>query len=70
MQSGQQRERERRVRETAYFLWEDEGRPEGEAERHWPAAEELVNSEADRENGQTASERRPPRHLQLSVLSA
>ena len=29
---------ERRTRERAYFLWEQEGRPERRAETHWHAA--------------------------------
>jgi hypothetical protein len=29
---------ERRTRERAYYLWEQEGRPEGRAEEHWHAA--------------------------------
>jgi CheY-like chemotaxis protein len=32
-------EREQRVRGRAYAIWEDEGRPEGEAVRHWGVAE-------------------------------
>ncbi|MBS7707266.1 DUF2934 domain-containing protein [Chelatococcus asaccharovorans] len=28
-------EREHRIRERAHRLWEEEGRPEGRAERHW-----------------------------------
>jgi len=31
--------RERRIREIAYQLWEQEGRPEGQSERLWLAAE-------------------------------
>ncbi len=31
-----------RVRERAYFLWLEEGCPEGQAERHWLAAETLI----------------------------
>jgi hypothetical protein len=31
-----------RIREVAYFLWEQEGRPEGQAERHWDLASALV----------------------------
>ena len=31
-----------RVREMAYFLWLEEGCPEGEAERHWLAAKTLL----------------------------
>jgi hypothetical protein len=37
--------RDERVREIAYFLWLDGGSPEGEAERHWLAAEGLVEPE-------------------------
>ena len=33
-------DREGRVRARAYAIWEREGRPEGEAERHWTTAEE------------------------------
>ena len=40
-------DRETRVREAAYFMWESEGRPDGEADRHWAAAEKLVDSEID-----------------------
>ena len=32
-------DRERQVRERAYFMWEAEGRPEGRAEMHWLMAE-------------------------------
>ena len=38
-------DRNDRVREIAYFLWLDEGCPEGEAERHWAMAETLLESE-------------------------
>jgi hypothetical protein len=38
-------DRDERVREIAYFLWLDEGSPEGEAERHWLVAEGLVEPE-------------------------
>jgi hypothetical protein len=29
---------EQQVRERAYFLWEEDGRPEGRSEEHWQAA--------------------------------
>ena len=29
---------EQAIRERAYFLWEDEGRPEGRAQDHWRRA--------------------------------
>jgi hypothetical protein len=37
-------DREQRIREIAYFLWLEEGSPEGEQERHWRAAEALYDS--------------------------
>ena len=33
---------ERRVRERAYRIWEEEGRPNGRADTHWEMARELV----------------------------
>jgi hypothetical protein len=33
---------DRRVRERAYRIWEDEGRPDGRAHAHWELASELV----------------------------
>jgi len=35
-------DREERIREAAYFLWLDEGSPEGQADLHWAAAEAVV----------------------------
>jgi hypothetical protein len=32
-------DRERHVRECAYYFWEAEGRPEGRAQMHWTMAE-------------------------------
>ena len=32
-------EQEERLRERAYAIWEREGRPDGQAERHWAQAE-------------------------------
>jgi hypothetical protein len=32
------------IRELGYFLWLEEGCPEGQAERHWSAAEALLAS--------------------------
>ena len=40
-------DRNDRIREIAYFLWVDEGRPEGEEERHWTTAEALLESEPE-----------------------
>jgi Protein of unknown function (DUF2934) len=38
-------DRDERVRELAYFLWLEEGRPEGQAERHWLTAEIIIESD-------------------------
>lgn len=35
-------DREQRIRERAYSIWEHEGRPDGQAERHWRMAERAV----------------------------
>jgi hypothetical protein len=37
-------DRDNRIRELAYFLWLEEGCPEGHAKRHWQAAEILFES--------------------------
>lgn len=34
--------REQIIRDTAYAIWEAEGRPDGKAERHWSQAEKQV----------------------------
>jgi hypothetical protein len=38
-------DRDERIREIAYFLWLEDGRPEGGADRHWLAAKDLVELE-------------------------
>jgi hypothetical protein len=42
MKAAINEDREQRVRETAYHLWEKAGRPMGQAERHWEMAERLA----------------------------
>ncbi|MCY1459630.1 hypothetical protein D9M71_771220 [compost metagenome] len=37
---------EKRVREFAYQIWESEGKPVGEEERHWDMARKLAEAEA------------------------
>jgi hypothetical protein len=36
--SGSDQDRERAIRERAYFMWQSEGHPEGRAHEHWVAA--------------------------------
>ncbi|MBA1200634.1 DUF2934 domain-containing protein [Pseudomonas capeferrum] len=37
---------DKRIREFAYQIWESEGKPEGEEERHWDMARKLAEAEA------------------------
>ena len=41
-------ERERRIRELAYDLWERDGRPEGGADEYWYEAERRIAGEEAR----------------------
>jgi hypothetical protein len=41
-----QAERENRIRERAYRLWEAEGRPDGRQEEYWHRSQELLEDEA------------------------
>jgi hypothetical protein len=38
-------ERQARIRQLAHRIWESEGRPPGQAARHWQMAEKLVDAE-------------------------
>jgi hypothetical protein len=44
-------QREQRIRELAYAPWEQEGRPEGQAEHHWQMAEKAVGTTDGAEPG-------------------
>jgi len=37
---------EKRIREFAYQIWESEGKPVGEEERHWDMGRKLAEAEA------------------------
>ena len=37
---------DKRIREFAYQIWESEGKPEGQEERHWEMARKLTDAEA------------------------
>jgi hypothetical protein len=38
-------DKERRIREAAYNVWEEEGRPEGQAHQHWAKAAHQIEAE-------------------------
>jgi hypothetical protein len=46
----QEAARRSRIERLAHQIWESEGRPEGQAERHWSMAERLVEA-AEEEAG-------------------
>jgi hypothetical protein len=35
--------REERIRQQAYLIWLEEGRPEGRDSEHWEKAEQMIN---------------------------
>ena len=41
-----QTERDQRIRERAYAIWQSESRPEGRHEEHWRQASEAIDREA------------------------
>lgn len=45
-----------KMREQAHAIWEREGRPEGQAERHWAQAEEELRGDAAPAAPEAASE--------------
>jgi hypothetical protein len=50
-------ERLERIRQMAHRIWESEGRPHGQDERHWHMARRLVEA-----NERSPDEDREPRH--------
>lgn len=52
-------EREHRIRERAYQMWEHDGRPTGQDDYYWQKAEDAINAE----DAADAAERRIPRRL-------
>jgi Protein of unknown function (DUF2934) len=36
---------DQRLREIAHRIWEEEGRPEGQEQRHWQMAKDIVGDE-------------------------
>jgi Protein of unknown function (DUF2934) len=61
-------DRENRIREIAYFMWEEEGRPDGQADRHWQSAKAIVESQ-DAERRPSKASRQAMRSLNMSPRS-
>jgi hypothetical protein len=52
---------EKRIREFAYQIWESEGQPEGQEERHWEMARKLAEAEALAPDKSTARKAAKPK---------
>lgn len=52
---------EKRIREFAYQIWESEGEPEGQDERHWEMARKLAEAEALAPDKSTARKASKPK---------
>ena len=51
-------DREERIRQRAYRLWEEAGRPEGDAQDHWErAAQDLDREDAEIQRAGAAGEK-------------
>jgi hypothetical protein len=64
-------DRDQRIREIAYYIWQNEGRPEGQADRHWRTAEEIIRAqEAEGTNaeGEPSPEQPPDYVTPLATL--
>jgi hypothetical protein len=73
--SGTETELQTRIREHAYYLWEDAGCPEGRAEEFWARAVELETSakngraiqQAEIRKANAAEDSPPPRGAKAAV---
>jgi hypothetical protein len=61
---------ENRVREFAYQIWESEGKPAGQEERHWAMAYKLAEAEAASEPAPALKPRRISKPKAVSMAEA
>jgi hypothetical protein len=54
-------QREQAIRERAYVLWEQDGRPEGQSLAHWSQAEAEITVKQPLSGQQKAKRVKPPR---------
>ncbi|SDS56105.1 Protein of unknown function [Halopseudomonas litoralis] len=59
---------EQRIRELAHQIWESEGKPEGQSERHWQMACKLLQSEQQGDLQPSPAKTRKPRKKAASEL--
>ncbi|WGK62678.1 DUF2934 domain-containing protein [Halopseudomonas sp. SMJS2] len=59
---------EQRIRELAYQIWESEGKPEGQTDRHWEMACKLLQSEQQGELQPKPAKTRKPRSKAAAQL--
>ncbi|WP_193072828.1 DUF2934 domain-containing protein [Pseudomonas sp. FME51] len=52
---------EQRIRELAHQIWESEGKPEGQSERHWQMACKLLQSKQQGDLQPSPAKIRKPR---------
>lgn len=57
---------EQRIRELAYQIWEAEGRPDGQEERHWGLAHKLASEAVATEAVATEAAVTPPARVSRS----
>ncbi len=53
-------DKETRLKEIAYLIWEEEGRPPGQADRHWRMAEGALRQEEAQRIQRKIVEGEPP----------
>ena len=53
-------DRTTRIRDIAYSIWEEEGRPHGKDREHWERARQIVEMEDAERAGYLSGEKEPP----------
>lgn len=61
---------EQRIRELAHQIWESEGQPDGQAERHWQMATQLAQSEQQGDLQPLPDKKRPARKPRAKAAAA
>jgi hypothetical protein len=63
-------QKEQAIRERAYAIWEEEGRPDGQDLEHWRRAEDEVNSAGEATENKTPEHRQPIVGVAMCNLTA